>query len=119
MPYNDPDTRMHLPLTPVVFEILLALADTPRHGYAVMQEVEARSGTRLRAGTLYRAINRMLQEGYIEEVTDRDRPESDDERRRYYRLTNIGRRVATAEAQRLAHVLEGARSKNLLRPSEA
>ena len=119
MPYNDPDTRMHLPLTPVVFEILLALADAPRHGYAVMQEVEVRSGTRLRAGTLYRAINRMLEEGYIEEVTDRSRPEGDDERRRYYRMTNIGRRVATAEAHRLASVLEGARSKKLLRPTEA
>ena len=114
MPYNDPDTGMHLPLTSVVFEILLALADEPRHGYAVMQEVERRSGTRLRAGTLYRAINRMLEDGYIEEMTDRDRPENDDERRRYYRLTDFGFRVLQAETNRLAKLVAIARERNVL-----
>ena len=118
MPYNDPDTRMHLPLTPVVFEILLALADRPRHGYAVMQEVATRSGTRVRAGTLYRAINRMLHEGYIEEVTASERPADADERRRYYRLTTLGRRVAAAESHRLASALDAARAKNLAQPEQ-
>ena len=117
MPDNDPDTRMHLPLTPVVFEILIALADQPLHGYAVMQEVAARSGTRLRAGTLYRAIDRLLTEGHIEEVTAAT--SDGDGRRRYYRLTKLGRRVAMAEAQRLAAALDAARAKKLLQPGQA
>ena len=102
MPYNDPDTQMHLPLTPVVFEVLIALAEQPRHGYAVMQEIETRSGTRLRAGTLYRAIDRLVTRGYIEEVMTTAPPEGEDGRRRYYQLTKLGRRVAIAEAKRLA-----------------
>lgn len=111
---------MHLPLTPVVFEILLALADHPQHGYAVMQEVEARSGMRIRAGTLYRAINRMLEEGYIQEVSARERPtDDDDQRRRYYRLSTLGRRIATAEAHRIAAALDAARAKNLVQPEKA
>lgn len=119
MPYIDPDTRMHRPLTPVVFEILIALADQPRHGYGVMQEVEARSGTRLRAGTLYRAIDRLLTGGHIEEVTATTQPAGRDGRRRTYRLTKLGRRVAMAEAQRLAKALDAARGKKLLQPEQA
>ena len=119
MRYNDPHTRMHLPLTPVVFDILIALADQPRHGYGVMQEVEARSGTRLLAGTLYRALDRLLTEGHIEEVTATTRPAGRDGRRRTYRLTKLGRRVAMAEAQRLATALDAARVKKLLQPEQA
>ena len=119
MPYDDPDARMPPPLTPVVFEILIALADQPRHGYGVMQEVEARGGTRLRAGTLYRAIDRLLTEGHIEEVTATTQPAGGDGRRRTYRLTRLGRRVAIAEAQRLATALDAARMKKLLQPDRA
>jgi len=119
MPYDDPDALMHLPLTPVVFEILIALADQPRHGYGVMQEVETRTGTRPRTGTLYRAIDRLLTKGLIEEVTATTQPADRDGRRRTYRLTKIGRRVAIAEAQRLAAALDTARVKKLLQPEQA
>ena len=105
-----------LPLTPAVFHILLALADAERHGYGIIKEVEARTGgaVRLGPGTLYGSIRRMLEEGLIEESDERPDPEADDERRRYYRLTDFGRRVATAEAQRLAALVSAARAKRLL-----
>jgi len=118
----DPsDVHAQLPLTTTVFQILLALADGERHGYAIMREVEERTAgaVRLRPGTLYRALNRMLDDGWLEEVEERPDPELDDERRRYYRLTALGRRVAAAEAQRLAREVEWARDKKLLRPEQA
>src|SRR5437879_6118048 len=98
----DPETL--LPLTPAVFHILLALADGDCHGYGIMQEVERRSEgkVRLGPGTLYGSIKRLLHAGLIEE--SEVRPEADDERRRYYRLTDFGQRVAAAEAERLAHL---------------
>jgi DNA-binding PadR family transcriptional regulator len=106
-----------LPLTPAVLQILLALADEERHGYGIMQEVEARTGgeTRLGPGTLYGSIKRMLADGLIEESDDRPDPEMDDERRRYYRLTDFGRRVAGAEAERLASLVSTAAAKKLVR----
>src|SRR5213594_1736042 len=93
-----------LPLTTIEFEILLSLAGADRHGYAVMQEVEARSGGTLvlRPGTLYRAISRLLDGALIEELDEAPDPGLDDERRRYYRLTTLGREVAALEARRLA-----------------
>src|ERR1051326_7092303 len=96
------DAGRRLPLTPVVFEILLTLAERERHGYEIMQDVERRTEGRsvLHAGTLYRALGRLLAEGLIEELDER--PDSDDQRRRYYRLTPIGRAAALAEAERLA-----------------
>ncbi|HYN85711.1 MAG TPA: PadR family transcriptional regulator [Pyrinomonadaceae bacterium] len=105
-----------LPLTPAVFHILLALADAERHGYGIIKEVEARTdgAVRLGPGTLYGSIKRMLDEGMIEESDERPGPESDDERRRYYRLTDFGRRVATAEAERLSRLVASARAKRLL-----
>src|SRR5438552_2379844 len=89
-----------LPLTPVVFEIMLALADGERHGYNILQEVETRSGggVSLHAGSLYRALARLLEQGLIEELDAPAREPSDDERRRYYRLTSRGIAVAKAEA---------------------
>ena len=92
-----------LPLTPVAFEILLALADGEQHGYSIMREVERRSldGVVLHPGTLYRALARLLENGLIEELDDRPDPAHDDERRRYYRLTETGIAVARAEADRL------------------
>jgi DNA-binding PadR family transcriptional regulator len=106
------------PPTQTAFCILLVLSDGERHGYGIMQEVEARTEGRVRLGpgTLYGSIKRMLAEGLIEESEERPGPELDDERRRYYRLTSKGRRVAAAEAQLLARLVEIARSKNLLPP---
>ena len=111
------DPRSLLPLTPAVLHILLSLADGERHGYGIMREVEDRTGgeTRLGPGTLYGSIKRMLADGLIEESDDRPDPELDDERRRYYRLTDFGRRVAGAEAERLASLVGTARSKKILR----
>ena len=105
-----------LPLTPAVLHILLALADGERHGYGVMREVEERTGgeVRLGPGTLYGAIKRMLSDGLIEESGERRDPVMDDQRRRYYRITDFGRRVAGAEAERLASLVETARGKKLL-----
>jgi len=98
-----------LPLTPVAFEILLALADGEQHGYRIMQEVNARSGgaVTLHAGTLYRTLARLLEQSLIEELAGR--PEEDDERRRYYRLTPFGRAVARAEVARLERMTALAR----------
>jgi DNA-binding PadR family transcriptional regulator len=99
------------------FHILLALADRERHGYGIMQEVEARSeGTvRLGPGTLYGAIKRLLAAGLVEESAKRPIAEDDDERRRcYYRLTSSGREIAVTEAQRLAALVRIAKSKRLV-----
>ena len=106
-----------LPLTPVAFEILLALADGEQHGYSVMREVEVRSSgaVTLHPGTLYRALARLLESELIEELAERPDPAHDDERRRYYRLTARGVAVARAEAERLASQVSAARSRKLLR----
>ena len=104
-----------LPLPSATFHILVALADEEQHGYAIMQDVAARTGGELKlsAGTLYRSIQRMLEQGLIEERRERPAPELDDERRRYYRITPFGRAVAKADARRLAQMLKLARSKGL------
>jgi DNA-binding PadR family transcriptional regulator len=105
-----------LPLTPAMFHILLALADKERHGYHIMREVDERTegNVKLGPGTLYGSIKRMMSDGLIEELEERPDPELDDERRRYYRLTDFGFRVATAEAQRLEQMVRSARAKKLL-----
>jgi DNA-binding PadR family transcriptional regulator len=105
-----------LPLTPVAFEILLAIADGERHGYSILQEVESRSGgsVSLHAGTLYRALARLLESQLIEELQSPD-PRNDDERRRYYRLTTRGISVARGEMARLEGQLAAARSRKLLK----
>ena len=106
-----------LPLTPAVFNILLALADGEKHGYGIMLEVEANTkGTVLMGpGTLYGSIKRMLQSDLIEESDERIDPEMDDPRRRsYYRLTGLGKRTLRLEAERLASQVELARTKNIL-----
>lgn len=110
------DPAAVLPLTPTVFHILLALADGEKHGYAIMQEVEARTAgaMRLGPGTLYGSIQRMLKDGLIAEVRDRAGTAHGDERRRYYRLTGFGQRVLQAEAQRLEDMVHMARSKRVL-----
>ena len=105
-----------LPLTPAVFHILLVLADGEKHGYAIMQEVESLTDGKIRLGpgTLYGSIKRLLAGELIEESDERPDPELDDERRRYYRLTDFGQRVVTAEAERLLHLVRQAKLKKLL-----
>ena len=109
----------YLPLTAVVFEILLALSGGELHGYDIMREVESRSAGSvvLHAGTLYRALARLLRARLVEELDERPDPAMDDERRRYYRLTKLGRAVAIAEARRLASQVNAARSRRLLKGS--
>ena len=110
------DPEALLPLTPAMFEIVVALADGERHGYSIMQEVEARTEGRMRIGpgTLYRSIQRLMEDGLIVESDERPVQEMDDERRRYYRLTDFGYRVAVAEARRLAELVATAQAKKLL-----
>lgn len=111
---TDPNSA--LPLTPAIFQIMLALIEGERHGYAIMQAVAQQTGgaMKLGPGTLYGAIKRMLEDGWIVEVEARPDPALDDERRRYYRLTDIGQRIARAEAERLAQIVTLARTKGLL-----
>jgi DNA-binding PadR family transcriptional regulator len=105
-----------VPLTPAMFHILLALADRERHGYGIMQEIAALTdgAMRLGPGTLYRSIKALLDAGLIAESDERPDPALDDERRRYYRLTDRGRGMAEAEAARLATLVAAARSRRLL-----
>ena len=115
MTYTPGDIDALLPLPPVTFHILMALADGDRHGYAIIQDVEARTDgdLRLGAGTLYRSIHRMLEQGLIVESSRRPAPALDDERRRYYRLTPFGTAVARAETRRRAQLLRLARARGL------
>jgi DNA-binding PadR family transcriptional regulator len=101
-----------LPLPPAVFHILMAVADEDRHGYGIIQEVLSRTNgeVRLSPGTLYRSIQRMLDDDLIIEINERPAPELDDERRRYYRITAFGRAVARAEANRLHELVRLARA---------
>ncbi|HLH20099.1 MAG TPA: helix-turn-helix transcriptional regulator [Bryobacteraceae bacterium] len=112
---REPKPDSFLPLPAAVYHILVALADRDRHGYSILQEVAARTGgkVRLSAGTLYSSIRRMLEQGLIEELAESPDPTSTDERRRYYRLTRLGRRVAVAEVERLRGLIEQARATGL------
>ncbi len=109
------EAESFLPLPPATFHILLALADDDRHGYAIMQDVAARTtgALKLSAGTLYRSIQRLLEQGLIVEPRERPHPDDDDERRRYYRITALGTAVAKAEARRLAQLVRMARARGL------
>ena len=114
---HDPsDIDALLPLPTAVFHILVALADRDRHGYSIMQDVATRTDgkVRLSAGTLYSAIRRMLEQGLIEELRTSPDPANDDERRRYYRLTDVGRAAAAAEARRVSDLLSQARATGLI-----
>jgi DNA-binding PadR family transcriptional regulator len=111
-----------LPLTPPVFHILLALAEGERHGYGIMQDVARQTGDQLQLGpgTLYGCLKRMLAARLVEQSDERPDPALDDERRRYYRMTDLGRQAARAEAQRLAAAVNAARSRRLFaRPEPA
>jgi DNA-binding PadR family transcriptional regulator len=109
---DDPTPDDLLPLPPATFHILLSLAVEDRHGYAIIQDVAARTGgaVKLSAGTLYRSIQRMLEQDLLVELHQRPAPADDDERRRYYRITTFGEAVARAEARRLAGLVKLAKA---------
>ena len=112
---DEPDAAWG-PLTPAVFHILLALAANEMHGYAIMSEVAILSEGRMSIGpgTLYGSIKKMVAVGLIEESAQRPDPELDDERRRYYRITEQGRRVVMAEAQRFSRLVQEAQARRVL-----
>lgn len=116
MPPRATDVDDLLPLTPPVFHILVALSDRERHGYSIMRQVsvETHGSLTLGPGTLYGCLKRMLTAGLVEESEERPDPELDDERRRYYRITEFGSRVVRAEAKRLSEAVSAARAKRLL-----
>jgi len=114
MSHKDPSVPVTLtPLSPAVFHILLSLGDGERHGYALKREISLRTGGKLKLGpgVLYGSINKMLEMGLIEESDDRPDPHLDDERRRYYRITTYGRKVAQAEAARMRELVRLAAAK--------
>jgi DNA-binding PadR family transcriptional regulator len=106
----------YLPLTPAVLDIMVALGDDELHGYAIMQEVRRRTDgrRRLAPGTLYRSLKQMEQRGWVAQSEERPEPGLEDERRRYFRLTEFGRRVALAEVERLEGLVGAARSKGFI-----
>ena len=111
-----PGAESFLPLSAATFQILMALVDDERHGYAIMREVSERSegAVRLGPGTLYGSLKRLLETGLVAESGERADPDSDDERRRYYRITKLGLSVARAEARRLEQLVRAARRKKLI-----
>jgi DNA-binding PadR family transcriptional regulator len=113
MAHDQAEIDALLPLPEATFHILLALADSDRHGYAIIQDVADRTDgeVTLGAGTLYRSIQRMQEQGLIVETRDRPAPELDDERRRYYRITLFGAAVARAESRRLSRLVRLARAR--------
>ena len=110
---DDPAVNDLIPLSPAVFHILLCLAEGERHGYALKREIALRTNGALKLGpgVLYGSINKMLEQGLIEESGDRPDPHLDDERRRYYRITRYGRKVAQAEAARMRELVQLAAQK--------
>ncbi len=120
MPHAADEIAALLPLPPATFHILLAVAQHDRHGYGIIQEVEERTGgqVRLSPGTLYRSIQRMLEQGLLVETSERPAPDLDDERRRYYRITSFGEAVARAELARIDGLVRLAR-KHGLKPERA
>jgi DNA-binding PadR family transcriptional regulator len=105
------------PLPTAAFQILLSLAEEDLHGYAIMRQVEEQTAGRMRLGpgTLYSSIQTLLEEKLIEEIESREDTTGSKERRRYYRLTSSGRKLARAEAERLADLLRVARAKKIWR----
>jgi DNA-binding PadR family transcriptional regulator len=118
-PRVAPDPREYLPVKPVAFQVLLSLVDGERHGYAITQDIAGRTSARMRLepGNLYRSLKAMLDAGLIEESERRPAPDLDDQRRRYYRITPLGRRVALAETARLETIVAEARGKKWIRGS--
>ena len=116
MTESQNDLHKRLPLSPAAFSILLALKGGDKHGYAILREVSQHpeSTQKLLPGTLYNLLKRMLDDGWVEELAERPDPHLDDERRRYYRLTGLGERMAVLEAERLAAQVRTAFQRGLL-----
>ena len=116
MSAGDSPVESLLPLPPATLHILMALADDDRHGYAIIQEIAAKTdgAVRMSAGTLYRSIQRMIDQGLLVELQERPAPELDDERRRYYRITKFGGAVARAEVRRLQGLVRLARASGFV-----
>jgi DNA-binding PadR family transcriptional regulator len=113
---TDHDLQKRLPLSPAAFSILLALKDGDKHGYNILREVAEQSdgAVKLLPGTLYNLLKRMLEDGWIVEQEERPDPALDDERRRYYRLSAVGEKVASLEAERLAGLVRAAQKHGIL-----
>ena len=116
---NAEGVQSFLPLRPVQFHILISLSEGDRHGYGIIRDTTERSEgeVRLEMGTLYRALHRMLGAGLVAETDERPAPELDDQRRRYYRITELGRRVARGEVARMEALVRAARGTGLARPA--
>ena len=114
---NGQPPEAGLDLTPAMFQVLLALGDGEKHGYAILKEVEEQTNghVRLSTGTLYAMIKRLLSEGVIVECRNRPPAQEDDQRRRYYKLTSFGRQMAMAEVERMERTIATAREKHLLK----
>lgn len=116
MPEIENQVDRFIPLKPVVFEIIVTLAQEARHGYGILQDVRARSGGRvkLETGPLYRHLKRLLDDGLVEEAEEAGAGGSSDERRRYYGLTALGRAVLAAEGRRLAESIRFAQGLGVI-----
>jgi len=117
---SPPRPADFLPLTNLAFNMLIALGNEDRHGYAIIKEIEERSEGALtvRSGTLYTALQRLQESGLVEESGDRPAPDRDDKRRRYYRITELGREVVGLEVERLGTLIDAARDKELVAASQ-
>ena len=115
---NPEVVQSFLPLRPVQLHVLISLGERDRHGYGIIRDTAERSAgeVRLGMGTLYRALHRMLEAGLVEESDQRPAPEVDDQRRRYYRITDLGRRVAQGEIARMEALVRAAHGAGLVRP---
>ena len=113
---TDPGFQRRFPLSPAAFSILLALEDGDKHGYTIMRAVDEQSegAVKILPGTLYNLLKRMLEDNWIEELEERPDPAMDDERRRYYRLTSLGEKVASQEAERLSKLLRTAQRQGVV-----
>ena len=118
---SDADPRKLLPITPLTLHVMLALADVDRHGYGIIKEVSERTNGRveLETGTLYAALKRMRDEGFLEVVPASERPPHEDRRRRTYRLTQLGKKVLRAEAERLTELVDVAIAKRVISAAPA
>jgi len=116
MSHSNKSPESFLPLRPVEFEVLLVLADGDHHGYAIIQRTDERTDGKLKleTGTLYRALRRLSIEGLVRPASKRPAPDLDDERRRYFSITPMGRKVAAAEARRMASLVDAARARSLI-----
>ncbi len=118
---ETPDPQSFLPLTNLAFHTLVALAEEHRHGYAIIKDIEDRTDRQLsvRSGALYTVIQRLLEVGLVDNASTPDSRPASDQRRKYYRITELGRQVAALEGARLARMVDAAQQRRLLPEQEA